>query len=86
MKSIDEEMKMKVVVVLLAVSMAGCASPYGYEARPFQAVPVYVAPVPAPYGTVYVQPRGYAPGPGWGWSYHPRHGYGWHHSEHGWRH
>lgn len=77
---------MKTKIIILFALLTGCADPYGYGPRFVQPAPVYVSPVPPPYGTVYVQPRGYAPGPGWGWSYHPHRGYGWHHAEHGWRH
>ncbi|MDD0809112.1 hypothetical protein PSQ20_02070 [Curvibacter sp. RS43] len=43
--------------------------------------PVYAAPAPAP---VYVAPSYASPGVGWVWVANPRHGWGWHHHQHGW--
>jgi hypothetical protein len=38
----------------------------------------------APAGVVYVAPTYVSPGPGWGWEYHARYGWGWHHPQYGW--
>jgi hypothetical protein len=68
------------------------------EAAPFNRAPTLaeqiVAPpapivvqqplVVIPPGVVYVDPSYPAPGVGWVWGYHPRHGWGWHHPDHGW--
>ena len=53
-----------------------------------------VAPVPgyhygadgyyAPAGVAFVAPVYAAPGPGWGWRYHPAYGWGWYHPQYGW--
>lgn len=44
------------------------------------AVPLYSAPA----GVAYVAPTYAIPGPGYAWAYHPRWGWGWHHSVWGW--
>jgi hypothetical protein len=68
-----------VVAGLALASMSGCivapARGYGYEGGG-----EYVAPA----GVVYVAPTYAIPGPGWGWEYHARYGWGWHHRQYGW--
>lgn len=59
-------------VVLLATT-TGCVG------APWQLEPVVIAPQP-----VYVAPNYASPGIGWAWVFHPTHGWGWHHAEHGW--
>lgn len=48
-----------------------------------------VAPIPphgvvVPRGIVYVAPSYPAPAPGFVWSHHSHHGWGWHHPRRGW--
>jgi hypothetical protein len=38
----------------------------------------------APAGVAYVAPTYESPGPGWGWRYHEKYGWGWYHPEYGW--
>jgi hypothetical protein len=47
-------------------------------------VVVPAGPRPVVAQPVYVEPAYPAPGPGWVWITHPRHGSGWRHPRHGW--
>jgi hypothetical protein len=42
------------------------------------------AGVVVPAGVVYVAPTYPIPAPGYIWSHHHKHGWGWHHKNHGW--
>lgn len=59
-------------LAVLAATLGGCV----------------VAPVrpgyAAPAGVVYVAPSYAVPGPGYVWSHHGHHGWGYHHRRHGW--
>jgi len=45
------------------------------------AYPVGYCPTPV---AVYVAPSYVLPAPGYGWLYHPKYGWGWHHPNRGW--
>ena len=62
-----------VALVALTLSVSAC-------------IVVPVRPVQPPPHVVYVQPPPVAPGPGWGWAYHPQRSWGWYHEHEGWRH
>lgn len=83
-------MKFKFVLPVI-LSLSGCmANPNYYGASPYASIgissPRYAAPMQLPINVPIMNPIGVAPGPGWGWAYHPNNGWGWHHHEHGWRH
>lgn len=69
-------------VLILVGCVAPAPSPYGYGMPPA----AYVGPIAPPAGVTVVAPIGLAPGPHWGWAYHPQLGWGWHHPLMGWRH
>ena len=60
------------------VAVSGCvvapAHPYRYGEDGYAAPP----------GVAFVAPTYEAPGPGWGWRYHPQYGWGWYHPQYGW--
>jgi hypothetical protein len=61
-----------------AAALAAAFTLTGCVVAPAQ--PVYAAPP----GVAYVSPTYVSPGVGFVWAYHPRYGWGWHHSHYGW--
>lgn len=64
--------------LLLNLNACYAPAPYPYAG--------YIAPIAPPSSVRIMAPIGIAPGPNWGWAYHPQLGWGWHHSQYGWRH
>ncbi len=64
---------------VLALSACVVVPPPGHRHHPPPPPGVIV-----PAGVVYVAPAYAAPAPGYVWSHHHRHGWGWHHGRHGW--
>ncbi|MFI3223114.1 MAG: hypothetical protein QX191_08780 [Methylococcaceae bacterium] len=70
-------------VLLLAgcVATTPAPAPFGYGMAPLIVEPVFPS-----WGVKMIAPTGVVPGPNWGWAYHPKLGWGWHHPHEGWRH
>ena len=64
-----------------AASLSACVvAPVG----PVHGAALYAAPIEPPVGVAIVGPTYVSPGPGWGWRYHPRYGWGWYNPHAGW--
>ena len=64
-----------IIALTLVVFLSGCVVAPPPRPVPYAGpvvAPGYVAPIVPPAGVTIVNPIGVAPGPGWGWAYHPQ--------------